>query len=244
MASEKDLQISIDSSFILFFQVKSGRLICDGKNRTFSNIFDCIKTQWSKIAENTKVNYKNEQFDLSVSTETKCQEFYQSLMKNLKFDSQSQNIAKGTINYCRFCKKSCQNLDLHLITKHAEHIYPKQICRLCQEHFILPEEFYKHFIRNHNYKNNNKINNKKGRKKKITEEEKWLEKNTCKECQVPFATMSQFKYHRLKTHGKWQGTFKCEVCLKQFSTMSNLRKHEKIAHSGMQQNIMAFLLLF
>ena len=67
----------------------------------------------------------------------------------------------------------------------------------------------------HNYKNN-KINNKKGRKKNITEEEKWLEKNTCKECQIPFATMSQFKYHRLKTHGKWQGTFKCEVCLKQF----------------------------
>ena len=231
MESQNELKTS---DFILFFQVKSGRLICDGKNRTFSNVYQSIQNQWEKISEKTRNSYKNQQFMISdISKGRKCEDFYQLILENLKFYCQSQDNSKDAINPCKFCKKTFQNLNLHLITKHPEHIYPKQSCNQCKKSFVSPQDFFEHFVENHSDENNKAVEinaeiSTKNEKKEITDE---IPKYECKECQISFGTVSQFKYHRLKVHGKWQGKIDCKTCSKQFSTMSNLRKHEKIAHN-------------
>ena len=224
-----------EDSFVYFFKVQCGQLICDGKNRIFSNIFECILSQWTKISKETKTTYKITNHLKSnsnlLSVEEKCEEFYQIFKQKLDGAKKPQENSKE-INICKFCSKNYQNLDFHLIRKHAEYVYTQQSCDLCQENFKSPQDLYKHFSQNH--RRSTKLKEKRGRKKLINKDEA---KTTCKECEIPFQTSSQFKYHRLKIHGKWQGTFNCGICSKKLSTMSNLQRHKKIAHKGKKLSI-------
>ena len=80
------------SSFILFFQVKSSALICDGNGRKFCEIFECIQNQWTRISNETKNSFKNYHFKTNISVQEKCQEFYQNIIEKLEYCKDSQFV--------------------------------------------------------------------------------------------------------------------------------------------------------
>ena len=80
------------SSFILYFQVKSSALICDGNGRKFCEIFECVQNQWTRISNETKNSFKNDHFKTNISVEEKCQEFYQNITEKLECCKDSQFV--------------------------------------------------------------------------------------------------------------------------------------------------------
>ena len=224
-------------SFVFFFEVKFGKLVCDGRNRSFDEVFECIKLQWNQIAEKTKELYGGLNANLSNERpKFKCQKLYQAFqdrLNRLSFQLIDENLRGEDVFKWTNSVVDWKDCDKELKLKHEEDalniikaFIGKEICKFCLRGF---QNAKLHLLRQH--------------------PEKLYQDQICVKCREKFKSPEQLFEHIVKENSeslltpKFKKSSKktpviakqfCSECRCHFDTLAKFKYHRLKAHGKWQ----------